>query len=394
MKLTRTEFLRLAALAAISAATGCGGSGGVQEDNPPVVLGPLDGYKNYANLFGDIHVHTNVSDGDESPDFALRYARDVSKLDFCCLTDHAEMMVNDGLVLLPYYRSLPAKYDDAGKFCVLYGFEWTSNYFGHRNVYSLDNTIPICSCQVDETKTPEQLWAALAGHDVIAVPHHPMIQSMEKWWDHYNPDIERLVEFYSKWGLSLYPGNDRPLLNRRDDNAVYTAFDAGKRYGLICSTDTHLSRPASRLAEVRPGALEHPEPGIVSVWAANHTRQAIFDALKNRRCYGTTGTRVKMQFSVNNALMGSSIQSMTQPVIDFYVSSPVNITGISVVKFSGGSHITLKSYHPNSLESAGRFTDENFIEDASYILRVDLANTDMALTSPVWVEKVNSGNII
>ena len=101
-------------LAALGTVAGCGGGGG--EITNPVVISPLDVYKNYTNLFGDIHVHTNLSDGDESPDFALRYARDASKLDFCCLSDHAEIMVNDGLAGLPHYKTMPAKYDEPGKF--------------------------------------------------------------------------------------------------------------------------------------------------------------------------------------------------------------------------------------------------------------------------------------
>ncbi len=392
MKISRTEFLRIAGLSALATVAGCGGSGNgggmsILEPDKPQPVKTLDEFNNYKNLFGDMHVHTNISDGDESPDYALRYARDISRLDFCSLTDHAEPIVEDGRTAVPYYRSMPEKYDEAGKFCVLYGFEWTNPYFGHRNVYSLDNGIPILPYNDLNADTPEKLWNALSGYDFIAIPHHPMIRSTNRWFDFTDPQMEPVVEFYSKWGLSLEDGNMRPLAHPRADNGVYTAIQEGHRFGLIGSTDTHLSRPASRLQECRPDALVHPEPGIIGVWAGSHTRESIFEAIRNRRCYGMTGTRVNLQFMVNKSLMGSTIQAGSSPEIAFRAGSEANITQVSILKFFGHTHLVLKTFFPNSTQCEGTYTDTAFSEDASYLLKVDLANTDFALSSPVWVDK-------
>ncbi|MEZ4621453.1 MAG: DUF3604 domain-containing protein [Caldilineaceae bacterium] len=49
--------------------------------------------------------------------------------------------------------------------------------------------------------------------------------------------------------------------------------------------------------------------GLTCVLAESLTRNAIFDALKNRRCYGTTGPRIDLDFSVNGYLMGSVIEA-------------------------------------------------------------------------------------
>jgi hypothetical protein len=374
-------------LSALAAATGCSGGGGSDPIPVPPKNNP-DSYKNYVNLFGDIHVHTVMSDGDESPDYALRYARDVTKLDFCSLSDHAEFIEGDDYMALPYLKEMPAKYDDPGKFCVLFGYEWTTNEWGHRNVYSVDPNIPLYSYKNPICNTPEKLWDILSGYDVVIIPHHHMKPSDNRWWDHYNPELERLVEFYSKWGLSLEEGNMRPLRETQQDNALFDAFHAGRRYGLIASSDTHQSRPGSNLMECRPGNLIHPRPGFVAVWASAHTREAIFDALKNRRCYGTTGSRINLQFSVNDSLMGSTVYAANNPNITFKASADDVITEVSFLKFFQGTHINLKTYYPNSQACEGSFVDTNFIEDASYIMRVGLANTDMALSSPIWVEKI------
>jgi len=394
MRLTRKEFLRLAGLTTIGLASGCGSGGPVVEPPPPPQKNPLEAYKNLKNLYGDLHVHTNLSDGDESPDFALRYARDVSRLDFCSLSDHAEIMTNDGQTCMPYYRSLPAKYDDPGNFCVLYGYEWTSNLFGHRNIYSLDSQIPLFSSKDPSYMHIEDMWAGLTGHDVLTIPHHVMIPTNHRWWDYVNPQLERIVEFYSKWGYGLYLGNPRPIWKEKADYGLFDAFRNGRRYGIIASTDTHLSRAASRLQEARPDALKYPQPGIAGVWAAAHTREAIYDALKNRRCYGCGGTRVEIQFAVNNSVMGTQISSGTNPEIAFKVESAESIAQVAILKTTNLDPVAIQTYTPNDLESEGKFTDIAFTEDCSYMLRVDLVNSDVAMSSPVWVDKSHSGSIV
>ncbi len=390
MRINRKDFLRITGLAGLGLVAGCGGAGGIDDTTiPPDIPKPLEEYKDYKNLLGDIHVHSVVSDGDESPDFALRYARDVSRLDFCSLSDHAEPIAESNFVAMPYYRTLPAKYDEPGKFCVLFGFEWTSGEHGHRCVYSLDNQIPILPSRDPAYKYIEDFWDDLSGYDVIAIPHHPMIPSTHNWWEIENPGLERLVEFYSKWGLSTHPDNPRPVPYSVSAHSVFEAMRNGRRFGLIGSTDTHLTRPGSRLLECRDGVLEYPQPGLCGVWAESHTREAIYRALKNRRCYGMSGTRVNLQFTVNGAVMGTEISSSTSPSIAFKASSEQKITQVSIWKFMAGQNTVIKTWMPNALEAEGTHVDAAFSGDCSYTVQVDLANTDIALASPVWVAKTN-----
>ena len=389
MGLTRRDFLRLSGLAGLTALAG--GHIDLEQAFAQDQLKPAlsDPYSEYVNLFGDIHCHTNLSDGDESPDFGLRYARDTSRLDFCCITDHAEIITDDGLKAVPYYQSLPGKYDEPGKFCVLYGFEWTGYRYGnaHRCVYTLDNTIPILPSNRPDWYTPEGLWKGLAGYDCIAVPHVVMKEQTANWWENSNPQMEPIVEFYSKWGSSLCPNELRPLTNGNPDCSVFNAFAAGKKYGLICNTDTHFTRPGSNLQEIRPQALIYPQPGLTGIWAKSHTREAIFDALKNRRCYGMTGTPVNIQYTVNNAMMGSEIKSSTPPRIAYRASSAFNIARVTVFKISNRVVENVNMILPDGQKIEGTFIDDKFTTDSGYFLRLDLANDDNAVTSPVWVTR-------
>jgi hypothetical protein len=389
MELTRRDFLRLSGLAGLTALTAGAidlGNAAAQDRNQPELLDP---YKGLTNLTGDIHVHTSFSDGDESPDFGLRYARDISRLDFCCITDHAEIMTDDGLKCLAYYQSLPSKYDEPGRFSVLYGFEWTGYHFGnaHRCVYTLDNSIPILPSNKPEYWEVDGLWKALAGYDCIVIPHCVVREQTSNWWDRSDPNIEPVVEFYSKWGSSLGGPVERPVCKSSDVCTVYKAFSAGKRYGLICNSDTHFTRPGSNLQEVRPEALLYPKAGLTGVWATSHTREAIYDALKNRRCYGMTGTKVNIQFSVNDAIMGSEIKSTASPVIKYSASSETNFAAATIAKITKGIIENLDITYGDNKAMQGIFTDDKFTSDAGYFLRFDMAGGDWAVTSPIWVSK-------
>ena len=92
------------------------------------------------------------------------------------------------------------------------------------------------------------------------------------------------------------------------------------KYGFIGSTDTHSSAPgsteegnwhgATSLGDSRPETrLNHnvgPEfpvksvlnnpGGLAGVWAEENTRESIFDALKRRESFATSGTRIRVRF--------------------------------------------------------------------------------------------------
>ena len=83
------------------------------------------------------------------------------------------------------------------------------------------------------------------------------------------------VEVHSTWGTFEW--------------LLHDAFALGFRVGVVCHSDDHKGRPGA----TRPGASSFGAIGGLTCYLMPElTRDALFDALRRRRHYGTTGARI------------------------------------------------------------------------------------------------------
>ena len=274
--------------------------------------------------WGDLHAHTRYSTdakvmgAKNIPSQALQYARSTAKLDFCAIIDHDYSLTKS---LWTKTQEQVNAADDDGRFAALLGYEWTeSTDYGHKQVLFRSAKVPAevfasftrVGDQSTVRDTPQALWSALSKYDCMTVPHtvaegsglsedqHP-----SQNWDYVNAGQQKVVEVFSKHGSNDVVGTAQPIKGLIPDRTVAAALgrwltsgDAGYKLGIVGGTDDHRGLPGGVTDHSSPSSDELPYGGaLTAVYAKKLTRAAVYDAVKGRYCYATSGPRIKLQFA-------------------------------------------------------------------------------------------------
>ncbi len=253
--------------------------GSLRGTSNPVRVEPDPPHRIY---WGETHGHTGFAEGQGSPNGYYKFGRDVARLDFLSLSEHDIWMDDFEWRTL---GELVEAYQAPGRFTAILGFEWTSRlaYGGHRNVFFRD--VPK-RLRVPNQQAPllDELYAGLRrsnrSNDVLVVPHAHQPGD----WTNSDGDLERLVEIQSGHGTFDWFGN-RYLAN-------------GYRVGFVGASDNHLGHPGYS------GATNRQLGGLAAALAPENTAPAIFNALRDRATYATTGERIILDATLNGARMG------------------------------------------------------------------------------------------
>jgi hypothetical protein len=221
-------------------------------------------------------------------------------------------------------------------------------------------------------------------------------------WSYFNEQMQVLVEIYSKWGSSEHQGLSlsRPAGCYVEGRSVQDALSLGHKLGFVGGSDTHYSKPGSQnLNESdKYPALMFPNSGLTAVWARNLTREEIFNALKKRRTYATSGSRTILKFSADGHLMGEEFTSFTNPKFKIEVKpAGASIEFVKIIKGWKGRETPFQPPEIDSChdleECVFEWEDKNFTQDSFYYLRVKQKDGHLAWSSPIWVNKGIFGDL-
>ncbi|MEE8523809.1 MAG: DUF3604 domain-containing protein [Thermoanaerobaculia bacterium] len=257
-------------------------------------------------LWADLHNHSNYSDGTGVPEDLFLYARDVAALDVFTLTDHDHWgmrFLDQQPDMWEEIQELTKRFHDPGRFVTLLGFEWTNWVYGHRHVLYFEDRGEVHSSIDPERETPVQLWAALreSGARAMTIAHHSAGGPVSIDWSiPPDPEFEPVTEIVSVHGSS--EALDTPSLIYRPvpGNFVRDALGLGYRLGFVGSSDSHDGHPG--LAH-----LASPSSGLAAILAEDATREAVYEALRSRRVYATSGQRILLRTAFAGHPMGSTI---------------------------------------------------------------------------------------
>jgi hypothetical protein len=258
--------------------------------------------------WADLHGQSGETIGMGSAEAYFRYARDAAFVD---MVGHQG---NDFQITDAFWEKLnelTAQFDKAGKFVCLPGYEWSGNtgMGGDRNIFYRKEGRPIRRSShilvegrtsTEAIYTADKLFDWLKSEDCRVIAHVGGRYADLKYA--HNGRIERTVEVHSSWGTFEW--------------LLHDAFDMGYRVGVVCHSDDHKGRPGA----TRPGASTFGAIGGLSCYFMPElTRDALFEALRRRRHYGTTGTRIfiDLQATFDRVVTGFAEDPKLGPAQEF-----------------------------------------------------------------------------
>ena len=235
------------------------------------------------HYWGDLHGQSNETVGTNTVQQYFAFARDRAFLD---IVAHQGNDFQIGASLWATINELTASYDVPGSFVALPAYEWSGNtgMGGDHNVYYRTEGRPIYRSskvlidEADDDDVPvcpniRDLYAALREEDALLLAHVG-----GRYADisvGHDPRLERSMEIHSCWGTFEW--------------LLHDALDLGHRVGVVCHSDDHKGRPGAAY----PGASTFGAIGGLTCYLMPRLdRDGVFEALRSRHHYGTTGTRL------------------------------------------------------------------------------------------------------
>jgi hypothetical protein len=296
------------------------------ESNPLVVR---DGIPRV--LWGDLHGHTQLSDGTGTPEDYFAYARDVAALDVIALTDHDHwgMRFLDGNPgLWKTIEEAAHRFDEPGRFVALVGFEWTNWLHGHRHVLYFEGEADVLSSLDPRYQDPALLWKALEGRSAVTIAHHSAGGPVSTNWEFAPPpELEPVTEVVSVHGSSEASDTPGKIYAAVPGNFVRDALGRGLRFGFIGSGDSHDGHPG--LAH-----LASPSGGLAAIFSEETTRAGVLDALRSRRTYATNGPRIWLRTWLDEHEMGAMLPPPEAPTqeLRFVIAAPAPVERVDIVR--------------------------------------------------------------
>ena len=352
----------------------------------------LDGYQLY---FGQLHAHTNISDGAGSVTEAFQHASQVENLDFLAVTDHSNSFDNESDSQVDLGADLTNVSDEwkqgheaaaavTGKdFVGLYGFEMTwSDGFGHINTFNTPGFESRSNSEFGNksgaTEGYQNYYDKLvAVEDSLSQFNHPGTTFGDfQDFAFYDPQVDQRITL-------IEVGNGEGAIGSSGyfpSYEYYTrALDKGWHVAPTNNQDNH------------KGNWGDSNTARSVVLASDLTEEGIYDAIRNYRVYATEDNDLSILYALNGNAMGSILSKQENGVtLTAQISDPTDTGDMKVeVIVNGGLVIGTQTVTGGSGTVTFHF-DSN--EYSYYYLRITQADQNIAVTAPVWTgESVNAG---
>ena len=113
------------------------------------------------------------------------------------------------------------------------------------------------------------------------------------------------------------------LIGSSDSHTGFSAVAEDNFFGKFRSSEPSAERMFTRMADVLNENWRLSASGLTAVWAEENTREAIFDALRRREVYATTGSRISLRFFGGWQFSPSDLQSVPLSTVGYKKGVPM-----------------------------------------------------------------------
>ena len=361
------------------------------------------GATKYQHYFGQLHSHTQYSDGAGPLTDALRYVENLpasANVQFVAFTDHSNYfdsssspnveaalydtsLVKDSDANHSWktYKDTIAKFneDNAGSMVAIGGFEMTwSGGPGHINTFNTPGIVSrnnkTLNNKTDDAgmKAYYALLSQAEGAASISQFNHPGTTFGNfKDFNYWDPVIDSrmyMVEVGNGEGAigagGYYPSYEQYIM----------ALDKGWHLAPTNNQDNH------------KGKWGNANDARDVILTDDFSEQGIYEAIRALRMYATEDKNLELTYTVNGLMMGSSITEVPDKLnIEVTVNDPDASDSIAKVEVVANSGKVAYTWDNAAQLGSGKLSATLDPSYSYYFIRVTQKDGDLAVTSPVWV---------
>lgn len=359
------------------------------------------GEATFQRYFGQLHSHTQYSDGAGSLESALDYVKNLPKsanVDFVAFTDHSNYFDKSGAAnpegalydmtkATEYSQQTWKSYKDAvaafntenaGSMVAIAGFEMTwSGGPGHINTFNTPGIVSRNNTTLNN-KTKDaglqayyKLLSQAEGANSISQFNHPGTTFGNfidfGYWDAVVDTRMYMVEVGNGEGQigagGYYPSYEQYIM----------ALDKGWHVAPTNNQDNHKGRwgNANDARDV--------------ILTDDFSESGIYAALRARRMYATEDKNLDLDYTVNGNMMGSIIDVPEKLNFEISFNDPDRTDSIAKVELVVNSGKVAYTWDSAADLAKGSVSVELAPEYTYYFVRVTEGDGDLAVTAPVWV---------
>lgn len=327
--------------------------------------------------FGQLHAHTDISNGAGSVEEAFQYASQVDGLDFFAVTDHSDSFDNadmgaidaDGAdISADWAAGKQAAASVTGEdFVGLFGFEMTwpeDKQLGHISTFNTPGWQTRDQADFENVPTAlENYYKALTSvpGSVSQFNHPDTVHGDFERFDHYSPQYDAAVS------LLEVAGEDGVV----DCEYYDLALDKGWHVAPTNNQNNH------------NGQWGDASEARTVVLAKSLTEEALYAAMKDRRVYATQDSDLAIYYELNGTVMGSIIPKSESAAVTVFLSDPTDeaIGNVEVVTDGGAVLVSEYVETPSQVLELSASGGHSY-----YYLRITQPDGDVAVTAPVWMD--------